>query len=153
MRCTELRQHLRGQNKWSFQTWYSLAAGWIGIWYHYLRPGINAPIWCKNCFWIKSELMKTTFWINAHRGDIRISFFEDKGRLQADSNGIKIWLPWDNLYQERKRETAASRKQSRIPTRPARPILLLDRFHWGQMLEGEFNGIVMIFSNVRDPYS
>ena len=47
-----------------------------------------------------------TFWSDANKGDIRISYFEDKGRLQADSNGIEIWLPWDNLYQEHKREIA-----------------------------------------------
>ena len=33
--------------------------------------------------------------------------FEDKERLQAHDNGIEIRLPWDNLYQERKREIAA----------------------------------------------
>ena len=42
------------------------------------------------------------------RCKIRATFapttFEDKERLQAHGNGIETQLPWDNLYQERKRE-------------------------------------------------
>ena len=43
------------------------------------------------------------------RCKIRATFapttFEDKERLQVHGNGIETRLPWDDLYQEHKRET------------------------------------------------
>ena len=41
--------------------------------------------------------------------------FEDKGRLQVHGNGVEIWLPPDNLYQERKSEIATWRKTNQDP--------------------------------------
>ena len=60
--------------------------------------------------------IQKSYYFQANKDDIldrckiRATFapptFEDKERLQAHGNGIEIWLPWDNLYQERKREIA-----------------------------------------------
>ena len=41
--------------------------------------------------------------------------FEDMGRLQIHGNGVEIWLPTDNLYQERKSEIATWRKTNQDP--------------------------------------
>ena len=56
----------------------------------YYGSGIKIRIRCKNCYRIDFNLNKMAFWVDTNKGEIRISYFEDKGRLQADSNGIEI---------------------------------------------------------------
>ena len=77
---------------------------------------------CRN--YVTFELVKRHLGSVQNRTTFAPPTFEDNERLQAHGNGIGIRLPWDNLYQEHKRETATWRKQIRIPSQPACPIYL-----------------------------
>ena len=116
-----------------FQSWYSLVAeSAFGI-------IISDPVLIfgsgLKLLLTGFRINKTAFWVGAKEGRhlhlllLRIKKGYKQTAMVLDS------IPWENLYPERTREIATWRKQTRIPTRPPWPILMLDRLHWRQMFE------------------